>query len=62
MGEPAEGVGEISIEFHDKVDLCFSFNASVPPFEMEFFSVQFNFMVGPVPLSLGELVIDCVLW
>ena len=54
LGEDAEGMGEISIEFHDKIDLCFNFNASVPSFDMEFFRLKFMFMVGPVPLSLGE--------
>ena len=53
MKQPADRAGAISAEFHDKFDLCLSFNASVPPFEIEFFRVQFNFLIGPVPLSLG---------
>lgn len=40
--------------FEDKEDICFKGNFPFGPYDFTIFDVQFHFMVGPIPLMLGE--------
>ena len=55
VGEPVDELGIVTVEFHDSVDFCISANIKIPTFEVTFFTLRQIFMVGPVPLGLGEL-------
>ena len=54
MDEPADMIGPITVEFHDGTDFCIGTNITFPNLDITFFELVQHFMVGPVPLSLGE--------
>ena len=56
MEDAVDKIGEVTKEFKDKVDFCLSANIPVPPFDVNFFSLRYHFLVGPVPLSLGKMI------
>lgn len=57
LEEAADKLGDIVKEFKDKLDFCLAANIPVPPYDLEFFNLRYHFMVGPVPLSLGNIFV-----
>ena len=54
MEDAVDKLGEVGQEFKDKLDFCLSADIPVVPFNVPFFDVRYHFVVGPVPLSLGN--------
>ena len=58
MEEQVDKLGEVTKEFKDKVDFCLGANIPVPPFDVQLFPpLRYPFMIGPVPLTLGNFLI-----
>jgi len=51
---PAKLVNE-STEFPNKVDICLSASFPVPPYYQTFIDIDFKFIAGFVPISIGEM-------
>ena len=56
MEDAVDKLGEVGKEFNDKLDFCLSADIPVVPFNVPFFDFRYHFVVGPVPLSLGNAV------